>query len=125
MVCRNNACSRATYASIYTSPDQTKNHSAFVNLAGNHALSDDIQLSGNAYYRRIRTATLNGDMNDDSFDQSVYQPSAAERGDIDRGRLQRLPDQRRNGGEYPVPVLALHRQRAAARTSRPRNATAC
>jgi hypothetical protein len=46
-------------------------------------------------------------------------------GGIDRGRLYGLPDQRRDGGEYAVPVLALHRQRAAARTSRPRSATAC
>src|SRR5262249_36855086 len=34
---------------------------------------------GNVYQRYIRTKTLNGDLNDDSLDQSVYQPSAAER----------------------------------------------
>ncbi len=67
------------WSSIYTSPDQTKNRSMLFNLVGSHQVNNDVQLSGNAYYRRIRTATLNGDMNDDALDQSVYQPSAAER----------------------------------------------
>jgi len=67
------------YASIYTKPDQTRNRSLLFNLAGSHQAADGIQLSGNAYYRRIRSATLNGDLNDDALDQSIYQPSAAER----------------------------------------------
>jgi outer membrane receptor protein involved in Fe transport len=66
-------------ASVYTSPDQTRNRAMLVNLAASHAVNDRFQLSGNAYYRKIRTATLNGDLNDDSLDQSVYQPGAAER----------------------------------------------
>jgi len=67
------------YASVYTTPDQTRNRSMLFNLAGSHQLDDAVQLSGNAYYRKIRTATLNGDLNDDSLDQAVYQPGAAER----------------------------------------------
>lgn len=67
------------YGSIYTKPDETRNRSLLFNLAGSHQLRDDLQLSGNVYYRRIRTATLNGDLNDDALDQSVYQPGAAER----------------------------------------------
>ena len=35
-------------------------------------------MSGNAYYRHLHTSTFNGDINDDSLDQSVYQPGAAE-----------------------------------------------
>jgi outer membrane receptor protein involved in Fe transport len=65
--------------SVYTSPDQTRNRAMLVNLAAGHAVNDRLRLSGNAYYRKIRTATLNGDLNDDSLDQSVYQPGAAER----------------------------------------------
>jgi outer membrane receptor protein involved in Fe transport len=67
------------YASVYTTPDQTRNHSMLVNLAASHMVDEHLQLSGNVYYRRIRTATLNGDLNDDALDQSVYQPGAAER----------------------------------------------
>jgi outer membrane receptor protein involved in Fe transport len=67
------------YASVYTTPDQTHNRSLLFNLTGSHMASDSLQLSGNLYYRRIRTATLNGDINDDALDQAVYQPGAAER----------------------------------------------
>lgn len=66
------------YASIYTSPDNTVNRSSMLNLEGTRRLDGGLTLSGNAYYRRIRTSTLNGDVNDDSLDQAVYQPSAAE-----------------------------------------------
>ena len=53
------------------------------------ALSDKLTFSGNVYYRYILTNTLNGDINDDSLDQSIYQPSAAEARSIDRGWLHR------------------------------------
>ncbi|MFT7776440.1 TonB-dependent receptor [Roseateles sp.] len=66
-------------ASVYTKPDITKNRSAFLNFALSHALSSQWTLSGNAYARHIRTRTYNGDLNDDALDQSLYQPSAAER----------------------------------------------
>ena len=35
-----------------------------------------LTLSGNVYYRDIRTSTFNGDINEDSLDQAVYQPNA-------------------------------------------------
>ena len=66
------------YASVYTVPDTTKNRSAFANLAISHEFSDNLSFSGNLYYRHIKTKTLNGDINDDSLGEAVYQPSAAE-----------------------------------------------
>lgn len=60
------------YGSIYTKPDETKNRSIFVNLTARHDVSDSLQFSGNAYYRKIRTSTFNGDINDDALDQAVY-----------------------------------------------------
>jgi outer membrane receptor protein involved in Fe transport len=67
------------YSSIYTKPDTTDNRATFFNLATRHSLSSRVSVSGNAYYRSIRTDTLNADLNEDSLDQAVYQPSAAER----------------------------------------------
>src|SRR5262245_12852548 len=67
------------YKSIYTKPDITNNRSPLFNLSARHSLTNDVTVSGNAYYRYIRTSTLNGDINEDSLDQSVYQPSAVER----------------------------------------------
>lgn len=54
--------------SILTRPDITDNKLAFVNLNFSHFFNDDVQLSGNTYYRKARTKTLNGDGNDD-FDE--------------------------------------------------------
>src|SRR5262249_9434850 len=67
------------YASIYTKPDITENRSTFINLTALHAVDDRLTFSGNAYYRRIVTRTLNGDINESSLDQAVYQPNSAER----------------------------------------------
>lgn len=53
------------YDSINTKPDQTENKMGFVTLNGSHWLSDTVMWSGNAYYRNVRTNTLNGDGNDD------------------------------------------------------------
>jgi outer membrane receptor protein involved in Fe transport len=91
------------YDSIYTSPDQTKNRSVLLNLAGKHRVGDALQLSGNAYYRRIRTDTLNGDMNDDAFDQSVYQPSAAEQRALAAAGFTGFPTGGANAGNTPFP----------------------
>ena len=67
------------YRSVYTQPDETRNQSTLVNLTGKHAVNDTTLFAGNAYYRTIRTNTLNGDVNDNALDQSVYQLSAADR----------------------------------------------
>lgn len=62
------------YSSIYTQPDITQNRSLFVNLTGKHSLSDALMISGNVYYRKINTATHNGDLNEASLEQNVYLP---------------------------------------------------
>jgi outer membrane receptor protein involved in Fe transport len=67
------------YSSVYTKPDTTENRSTFVNAGARHSVRDTFRVSGTAYYRRIRANTLNGDINEDSLDQALYQPGAAER----------------------------------------------
>jgi outer membrane receptor protein involved in Fe transport len=67
------------YSSVYTTPDITQNKSDFLNLGLEHKLSSSTSLSGNTYYRNIRTNTLNGDVNDGSLDQAVYTLSAADK----------------------------------------------
>jgi outer membrane receptor protein involved in Fe transport len=59
-------------ASVFTKPDTTVNHASFVNLEAQSRLSDQAQLSANAYYRNTRTATTNGDLNDAALGESVY-----------------------------------------------------
>jgi len=65
---------RKDYGSVYTYPDNTKNESHFVNLDWSHFFTDNVQLSGNSYYRKIKTSTYNGDLNDEAFPEFVRVP---------------------------------------------------
>ncbi|HSI42974.1 MAG TPA: TonB-dependent receptor [Methylotenera sp.] len=58
---------RHDYDAVFTSPDNTKNKSDFVNLQLEHFFTDAVSFSGNAYYKKLKTNTLNGDMNDESL----------------------------------------------------------
>ncbi len=63
------------YASVYTKPDITANRAPFLNVTARHSPTSQLTFSGNVYYRYIRTNVLNGDINEDSLGQSVYQLS--------------------------------------------------
>lgn len=69
----------ADQASVYTRPDQTDNRSVLLNLELGQRLSQHLTLAANVWYRQLETDTLNGDLNEESLGQSLYQPSAAER----------------------------------------------
>ena len=64
------------YRSIYTKPDETHNRSTLLNLTGKHVVNDTTLLAGNAYYRNMRTRTLNGDVNDDALETDPAQLGA-------------------------------------------------
>jgi outer membrane receptor protein involved in Fe transport len=91
------------YVSVYTKPDNTKNRSTLLNLTGRRSLSDRLSLSGNVYYRDIHTDTLNGDINEDSLDQSLYQPSAAEQAALAAAGYTGFPTSGANASNTPFP----------------------
>lgn len=91
------------YASLYTRPDNTSNRSILLNLTLAQTLNDRWSLTGNAYYRKIRTHTYNGDLNDDSLDQAVYQPNAAERAALARAGYSGFPTSGENAANTPFP----------------------
>ncbi len=91
------------YRSVYSKPDETVNKSTFLNLSGKHSLNDAVLLSGNAYYRKITTTTLNGDINEGSLDQSVYQPSAAEQASLRAAGYSGFPLAGANAVNTPFP----------------------
>jgi outer membrane receptor protein involved in Fe transport len=70
---------RHDYESVYTKPDNTRNESYLFNLVMTHKLSETLSLAANAYHRAIETRTFNGDINDESLGESLYQPNAEER----------------------------------------------
>ena len=53
--------------SVFTHPDITTNRLFFSELEGSYSVNDDIELTGNAYFRQNRIKTFNGD--DSDFDQ--------------------------------------------------------
>lgn len=66
------------YRSVYSIPDITWNRSPSFNLSLQHQVSSRLTLAGNAYFRYIRADTTNGDINSESFDESLYNLSAAD-----------------------------------------------
>ncbi len=66
------------YGSVYSVPDITWNRSPSINLILQHQVSSKLTLSGNAYFRYIRADSTNGDINSESFDESLYNLSSAD-----------------------------------------------
>lgn len=93
------------YASVYTSPDQTNNRAGVINLEWRLRHSPRLTFSGNAFYRDIRSRTLNGDVNQDSLDQSVYQPTGAERAALATIGITGLPATGLTAANTPFPSL--------------------
>jgi outer membrane receptor protein involved in Fe transport len=90
------------YSSVYTRPDNTHNRSWFLNLAGSRTINR-ILLSGNVYYRDLKTKTLNADINENSLDQSIYQPNAAERAALANAGYTGYPLSGANAQNTPFP----------------------
>lgn len=59
------------YDSVYTYPDNTRNRSNLLNLELAHYFTDNVTLTGNTYYRNIRTRTYNADVNDTALPEFV------------------------------------------------------
>jgi outer membrane receptor protein involved in Fe transport len=91
------------YASVYTKPDNTDNRSALVNATARHSVRDTLTLTGTLYYRRIRSSTLNGDVNEDSLDQALYQPGAAERAALAAAGYSGVPTSGETAQNTPFP----------------------
>jgi outer membrane receptor protein involved in Fe transport len=93
----------ANYAGIYTKPDITQNQSLLVNLALSRTVDASTLVSGNVYYRRLNSTTLNADINEGSLNQSVYQPSAADRAALAAAGYSGYPASGANAGNTPFP----------------------
>ncbi len=91
------------YTSVYTKPDVTANRAPFLNLSVRRSLTNSLSFSGNAYFRYIRTRALNGDINEDSLDQAVYQPGAAERAALTAAGYSGFPTSGENAVNTPFP----------------------
>lgn len=91
------------FRSVYTKPDLTANRAPFVNLNLRRSLTSSVVFSGNAYFRYIRTRSLNGDINEESLDQAVYQPNAAERTALAAAGYTGFPTEGETAANTPFP----------------------
>jgi outer membrane receptor protein involved in Fe transport len=91
------------YRSVYTKPDVTGNRSPFLNVMGRRVVTTNLTFTGNAYYRYIGTRTFNGDINEESLDQSLYQPNAAERAALSAAGFTGFPFSGENAANTPFP----------------------
>jgi outer membrane receptor protein involved in Fe transport len=91
------------YRSVYTKPDETRNRGTFVNVATRRRTSERLTISANAYYRNLRTGTLNGDMNEESLDQALYQPNVVERAALAAAGYTGVPVSGENASNTPFP----------------------
>lgn len=90
--------------SVYTKPDVTQNRSTLLSLAVSHALNEAVLFSGNVYYRHISTSTFNGDINEGSLDQSVYQPSVADQAALALAGYSGYPVKGATASNTPFPL---------------------
>jgi outer membrane receptor protein involved in Fe transport len=91
------------YASVYTKPDNTKNRSALINVSVLHEIDEHRSFSGNAYWRDLTTRTLNGDINEDSLGENVYQPNATEQAALLAAGYTGFPTSGENEANTPFP----------------------
>ncbi len=91
------------YSSVYTKPDINRNRTPAFNLTLRHTLNPNLSLSGNIYYRFIRSGIYSADINENSLDQSVYQPSAADIAALTAKGFTGFPRNGANAANTPFP----------------------
>ncbi len=91
------------YASGYTYGDVTANRSPFVNLTVRRVLTNAVNVSANAYFRYLRADSVNPNLNTNSLDESVYQPSAADIAALQAAGYTGYPLSGANASNTPFP----------------------
>lgn len=66
------------YTSVYTITDVNWNRASALTWNATHQVTSRFEISGNAYFRYIRTDTVNPNLNTNSFDEALYNLSAAD-----------------------------------------------
>jgi outer membrane receptor protein involved in Fe transport len=91
------------YSSVYTVPDTTGNRSPSFNFIARHDVGASLTFSGNAWYRNIRTESINGNANTDALTGQVYQPNAADQAALAAAGYTGYPTSGANASNTPFP----------------------
>jgi outer membrane receptor protein involved in Fe transport len=79
------------YSSVYTIPDRTLNHAPAVTLSARYDPTPNLTVSGVAYFRYVRSDAINGNLNSNSFDESLYNLSSADQAALTRAGYTGFP----------------------------------
>ena len=94
------------YTSSYSVPDSTANRSPSFNFIARHSFSDNLTFTGNAWYRNIRTETINPNFNDDVTGNDIYQPTPDEQAVLAAAGYTGFPASGANITNTPFPKWA-------------------
>jgi outer membrane receptor protein involved in Fe transport len=93
----------SNYSSSYSVPDSTANRSPSFNFIARHTFSENLTFSGNAWFRSIRTETINPNYNGDAQGNSIYQPTPEEQAVLSAAGYSGFPTSGANITNTPFP----------------------
>ena len=96
----------ANYTSSYSVPDSIANRSPSFNFIARHSFSDNLTFTGNAFFRNIRTESINPNFNDDVDGTDIYQPTPAEQSVLAAAGYTGFPTSGANISNTPFPKWA-------------------
>ncbi len=96
----------ANYTSGYSVSDSTANRSPSFNFIARHSFSDNLTFTGNAWYRNIRTETINPNFNGDVVGNDIYQPTPDEQAVLAAAGYTGFPTSGANITNTPFPYWA-------------------
>ena len=96
----------ANYTSSYSVADSTANRSPSFNFIARHSFSDNLAVTGNAWYRNIRSETINPNFNGDVVGNDIYQPTPAEQAVLSAAGYTGFPTSGANIANTPFPMWA-------------------
>ena len=91
------------YSSVYTIPDSTADRAPSFNLLGRRTFSNSLALSGNAWFRNIRTEAINPNFNTDALGNQIYQPSTSEQAALTAAGYTGFPASGATAANTPFP----------------------
>jgi len=96
----------ANYTSSYSVADATANRAPMFNFIFRHSFSDNLTFTGNAWFRNIRTETINPNFNGDVVGNDIYQPTDDEQATLSAAGYTGFPTGGANITNTPYPYWA-------------------
>lgn len=93
----------ANYTSAYTPGDVIRNRAPMFNFIARHSFSDRLTFSGNAWFRHIRTESVNPNYNNNVLGNDIYQPTPEEQATLAAAGYSGFPLSGANSLNTPFP----------------------